>query len=203
MTTKLLKDPLNLVITGVGGQGNVIMSLLIGSALVRKGFLVTIGETYGASQRSGSVMSHVRVSKELRCSPYIPIGFADIVLGMEPAETLRVLGQFGNPNVTTIVNPRPIYPIETAASNIQYLDAGMLLSAIEKLSAKVWVINATEEARKLGSPIFANMILIGAIIGSGMLPLDTKSFESVLQERFPKELQANIVALERGMELMR
>ncbi|MCK4723736.1 MAG: 2-oxoacid:acceptor oxidoreductase family protein, partial [Dehalococcoidia bacterium] len=65
-----------------------------------------------------------------------------------------------------------------------------------------WTINATEEAQKMGSPIFANTILVGALIGSGVLPLDKKSVEPVLREAFPKEVEANMTAFEKGMKLI-
>jgi Pyruvate/2-oxoacid:ferredoxin oxidoreductase gamma subunit len=64
------KKSYNLIITGVGGQGNVLSSQLIGQALVSKGYFTTIGETYGASQRGGSVMSHIRISSEKQLSPF-------------------------------------------------------------------------------------------------------------------------------------
>ena len=89
MTAK--KESKNLIITGVGGQGNVLSSQLLGQALVGKGYFVTIGETYGASQRGGSVMSHIRLSTLKQLSPLIPRGKADVVLGLEPVEALRVL----------------------------------------------------------------------------------------------------------------
>lgn len=204
MTTKqLVKDPLNLIITGVGGQGNVMISLIIGNALVKEGYLVTIGETYGASQRGGPVMSHVRISKETQYSPFIPDGHADIILGMEPVETLRMLGQFGNPNVVTVVNPRPIYSIDVTGGGAEYPELDKLMETIKELSAKTWTINATEEAQKMGTPIFANVILIGALIRSGVLPLDKKAVESVLRETFPKAIEANMTAFNRGMEMAR
>ena len=204
MTTKqLAKDPLNLIITGVGGQGNVMISLIIGNALVKEGYLVTIGETYGASQRGGPVMSHVRISRETQYSPFIPNGRADIILGMEPVETLRMLGQFGNPDIVTIINPRPIYSIDVTGGQAEYPDLDKLMETIKELSAKTWTINATEEAQKMGNAIFANVILIGALIGSGALPLDEKSLEPVLRETFPKEVEANMTAFQKGMELVR
>jgi len=199
----LMKDPLNLIITGVGGQGNVMISLVVGNALVREGYLVTIGETYGASQRGGSVMSHLRISRDTQYSPFIPEGHADIILGMEPVETLRMLGKFGNPGVTTILNPRPIYPVNVTAGGAQYPDLDKLITTIQELSARTVVVNATEEAQKMGNPIFANVILIGALVGSGVLPVDSKSVEPVLQETFPKEVKANMVAFSRGVELAR
>jgi len=198
---KSMKDPLNVIIAGVGGQGNIVISSLIGAALVKKGYFVVVGETYGASQRGGAVVSHVRISKETQYGPLIPDGCADIILGMEPAETLRALGQFGNPNVLTIVNPRPIYPLSVLSGEGEYPDISNLVETIKELSDKTWVINATEEAQKLGNPMFANVLLIGALIALGMLPLDKKSLEPVLEERFPKAFEANMGAFKRGAEL--
>lgn len=199
----LMKDPLNLIIAGVGGQGNVRMSLIIGEALVREGLLVTIGETYGASQRGGAVMSHVRISKETECSPFISDGRADVILGMEPVETLRMLGQFGNPHVVTIVNTRPIYSIDVTGGEAEYPAMVKLLDTIKELSARTWPVNATEEAQKLGNPILANVILIGALVGCGALPLDEASLEPVLRQSFPHELEANMTAFNKGIELVR
>jgi indolepyruvate ferredoxin oxidoreductase beta subunit len=202
MTIKqLTKDPLNLIITGVGGQGNVMISLIIGNALVREGYFVTVGETYGASQRGGPVMSHLRISKETQYSPFIPDGCADVILGMEPVETLRMLGRYGNPNVLTILNPRPIYSIDVTGGQAEYPDLDKLVQTVKELSAKTLVINATEEAQKMGSPMFANAILIGAVVGSSVLPLDKKSVEPVLRETFPKEIEANLAAFNKGIEL--
>ncbi len=204
MTKKQLKkDPLNLIITGVGGQGNVMISLIIGNAFVRDGFCVTVGETYGASQRGGPVMSHMRISKNTQYSPFIPEGCADIILGMEPVETLRMLGKYGNSDVVTIVNPRPIYSVDVTAGHAQYPDLDKLIETIKDLSSKTWLINATDEAQKMGSHMFANAILIGALIGSGVLPLDRKSVEPVLLETFPKEIETNLAAFDKGIKLVK
>ncbi len=204
MTEKTLtKDPLNLIITGVGGQGNVMISLAIGSALAREGYVVTVGETYGASQRGGPVMSHVRISRETQYSPLSLEGEADVILGMEPVETLRVLGKYGNPNVITLFNPRPIYSIDVISGDAEYPDLDRLIETIKGLSAKTWVVNATEEAEKMGRPIVANTILIGSLIGLGVLPLNRESMESVIRDRFPKAFELNMKAFDRGMELIR
>jgi indolepyruvate ferredoxin oxidoreductase beta subunit len=204
MTIKQLsEDPLNLIITGVGGQGNVMISLVIGNALVREGYFVTIGETYGVSQRGGPVMSHLRISKETQYSPLIPDGCADIIIGMEPVETLRMLCRYGNPNVITIINPRPIYPIDVTGGQAEYPNIDKLIETVKELSAETWVIKATEEAEKMGSPVFANAILVGAVIGCGVLPLDKESVEPVLHEIFLKEIEANLAAFNKGVELVK
>ena len=66
------KDPFNMIVTGVGGQGNVVASHVLGQILVNQGYVITIGETYGASQRGGSVMSHIRISLKESFPPLIP-----------------------------------------------------------------------------------------------------------------------------------
>ncbi len=101
------------------------------------------------------------------------------------------------------MNPRPIYSIDIAGGEADYPDMNKLLEAIRGLSAKTWIINATEEAQKLGNPILANVILTGALIGLGVLPLNEKSVEPVLQETFPRDIEANMRALCKGVELVR
>ncbi len=200
---KLTKEPLNLIIAGVGGQGNVMISLSLGSALVREGYKVTVGETYGASQRGGPVMSHLRVSKKAQYSPLILEGQADVVLGMEPVETLRILGRYGNPNTVTLLNPRPIYSVEVISGDAEYPDLDKLIDMIKSLSAKTWIVNATEEAEKMGKIIVANTILIGSVIGLGVLPLDREAMMVELKDRFPKAFELNQQAFDLGMSLIK
>ena len=89
--TTIYQDPLNVIICGVGGQGNVLISSLIASALNRKGYHVTVGDTYGAAQRGGAVFSSVRISSKRSYGPLIPEGRAHLIVGLEPLETLRLL----------------------------------------------------------------------------------------------------------------
>jgi len=197
-TKKLKKDPLNLIIIGVAGQGNVLISQLVCNALANEGYLVTFGQTYSSNQRGGSVNNYVRVSKEIQCSPLVPSGAADVILGMEPLDTLRMLAQFGNPKVMTIVNPRPI---DVAGRVSDYPDLEKLMETIKGLSGKTLVINATAEAEKLGDARMANMILTGALVGTGILPLDEKSIAPFIQERFPNDFDINMAAFSKGIEL--
>ena len=202
MNTKgLMKDPLNLVIIGVGGQGNVVISQLISDVLVREGYLVTFAQSYSSAQRGGSVVNYVRISKETECSPLIPAGHADVIVALEPTEAIRMLGQFGNRSVTTIVNPRPIQLMEMAGGEAEYPDLDRLMATIKRLSARTLAIKATEEAQRLGNAIVANVIIVGALVGSGVLPLYRESIEPVLRERFPRAVELNMIALNRGMEL--
>ena len=194
------KDPLNVIVTGVGGQGNVLVSQFMGRALVRAGYHVTIGETYGASQRGGAVMSHIRISRQAQYGPLIPSGQADVILGLEPVETLRVLAQYGNPGVTVITNSRPVYPLAVAIGAARYPTVEEIMSALEELSASAWLINATDIAVELGAPILANIIMVGALVGAGVLPLRPEEVEQEFQESLSDDrLELNLKAFRRGL----
>ncbi len=200
---ELMKDPLSLIVIGVAGQGNVVTSQLICDALVNEGFRVTFGQTYPAQQRGGPVINYIRVSKDIQASPIIPEGRAHVIVAMEPVEAMRMLNQYGNPQVLTMVNPRPIQALDITGSGTKYPSMEKLMKDITDLSAKTWVVQATEEARKLGNPIMANVILVGALVGSGVLPLDRESMVPVLRERFSKNLDINLKALDKGIELVK
>jgi len=201
---ELSKDPLNVVIAGVGGQGNVLMSFLIGSALVRKGYFVTIFDNYGASQRLGAVASYIKISQGgSNASPLLHEGDADVIVGMEPIELLRNLTRFGNPEVITIANTRPVYPIGVITGEVEYPDLDKAIETIRSLSARSWIVNATEEALKLGDTIYTNVILLGTLLASNSLPLDKETMEEILKEELPKVFDTNIVALQRGLDLVR
>ena len=198
-TQELPKEPFNMVIAGVGGQGNVLLSAFIGSALLNRGYMISVADTFGVSQRGGSVASHIKISKDTLYSSVTLNGQADVILGMEPVETLRVLGEFGNPNVISIVNPRPFYP----SGGVSYPDLAKVKEAIERLSAKTFYVNATEEALSMGQPILTNIILLGALVGAAILPIDKEDMMPILRERFPgKILEINIQAFEKGMAMI-
>lgn len=193
------KDPYNFIIAGVGGQGNVLASQLIGQVFIGKGYFVTIGETYGASQRGGAVMSHIRISKRRQPSPLIPKGKADILMALEPVEAIRVLIPYGSPDVVALVNTRPLYPVDVTAGEATYPEMEEIKRTLEDLSSKVYFIDATERAVQMGLPILGNMIMIGALIELELLPFSYEDFCDVLSINFDKKgLDLNIQAIEEG-----
>jgi len=199
-----MKEPLNLIITGVGGQGNVLISELIGAALVKTGYFVTVGETYGVSQRGGAVMSHVRISKNYQYGPIIPDSGGDVVVGLEPLETLRVLGQYGNPEVDVVTNLRPIYPINVLSGEEEYPPLDRMKGLITELSHKAWFIDASNVALELGTAVVTNMVMVGALLAIGLIPLSRELFESELIERMPGDkLELNLQALGMGFEALK
>ena len=199
MESKNLKDPYNIIVTGVGGQGNVMASRVLANMLALKGYHVTIGETFGMSQRGGSVMSHLRVSATSTWSPQIPKGKADIVIALEPIEAIRVLGTYGNAEVVVLANTRPIHPVSVIAGEFPYPSLEQIRDTLDGLSSHVWLIEATDEALKLGNPILGNIIMIGAVSGLHILPVGLKEFNAVIRETFPeKHLEMNQRAFEIG-----
>jgi len=198
------RETYNLIITGVGGQGNVLSSQLIGQALVGKGYFVTIGETYGASQRGGSVMSHIRISSKKQLSPLIPRGKADIVIGLEPVEALRVLTVYGNSQTVVLSNTRPIYPVDVTSGDEKYPEHAEIQRALKDLSRQVHYIPATEKAMEMGSPILGNLIMMGALLELNLLPLSPAEFRETLGRSFKEaRLETNLRALEEGKRTVR
>ena len=185
MRETIAKNPYNIVITGVGGQGNVMASRVLSNMLVRKGFKVTIGETFGMSQRGGSVMSHIRVSATTVWSPQIPKGMADLIVALEPIEAIRVLADYGNPAVKVLVNLRAVYPVGVITGEDEYPSEGMIRDAVTALAAEARFLSATEEAIRLGNPILGNIVMIGAVAGLGVLPIDRELFATVIREGMP------------------
>ena len=175
----------------------------IGQALVGKGYFVTIGETYGASQRGGSVMSHIRISSRKQLSPLIPRGKADIVVGLEPVEALRVLTVYGNRQTVVIANTRPIYPVGVTSGDEKYPETEEIQKALEGLSHKVYSLPATDKAMQMGSPILGNMIMIGALLELNLLPLSPAEFRETLEKNFTAQrLNTNLQALEEGKKII-
>jgi len=198
-TAKLVHDPYNIVITGVGGQGNVMASRILSNMLVRKGYRITIGETFGASQRGGSVMSHIRVSESSVWSPQIPSGKAHLVVSLEPIEAIRVLARYGNPEVKVVSNIRPIYPSGVIAGEAVYPSDTEVRQILQKHTSRYWLIKATEEAVKMGNPILGNIIMVGATAAVGDLPISRDDFIAALSLIFSGDKrEKNIEAFERG-----
>ena len=197
------KDPMNVIITGVGGQGNVMASRVLAGMLVAAGYTVTIGETFGMSQRGGSVMSHLRVSSKSALSPQIPQGRADIIIALEPVEALRVLIKYGNPDIAVLSNSRVVYPIGVITGDFTYPSLDEIESALEKLTAHHWLIDVTAAAVELGNPVLGNIIMIGALANTAMLPIDRRAFErEITKDISADKRKINLAAFDAGAKMI-
>lgn len=194
------RDPINLFISGVGGQGNILISRMIGRILSNKGFFLTIGETFGAAQRGGGVFSSLRISEVKYHGPLVPDGQGHVILGLEPLETLRILQSYGNPDVVTVTNFQPVYPVGVLAKRLTYPDLEELKGAIERLSRSSRFLKATDMAMELGAPIVANIIMLGALLGTNKIPINIDEAEKEIKDSFPaSKVELNLTALKMGL----
>ena len=194
----------NVVICGIGGQGNILASGLMGSALVEKGYKVTVGETYGASQRGGSVMSHLRVSDDVERGVLIPEGKADIVVAFEPVEALRILRVYGNPDTKVIYDTRPAYPLGVLIGEEEYPSLEDIAGEIEARSSERFPLTATEMAIEAGNAKAANIIMMGALAAFDEIPIEPDDFYKALEQNFSGEaLELNRSVFMTGYDTIR
>ena len=194
---------LNLIITGVGGQGNVLASQVLGQAAVQKGLRVTIGETFGLSQRGGPVLSHVRLSDSRLKGPIIPPNGAHIMVGLEPLEPVRILKEFGNEKTIFIVNSRPIHPLNVIAGEAAYPEEAWLKETLQSFGSRLFWLDGTELAISLGGAIMLNMIMLGALTAIDHFPVSTSDIKQVVRDIFPaSKVDLNDQALDMGRSLI-
>jgi indolepyruvate ferredoxin oxidoreductase beta subunit len=171
--------------------------------LSRKGLNITIGETFGASQRGGSVMSHLRISVQSYWSPQIPKGQCHLVISLEPTEAIRVLMNYGNPGIRVLCNTRPVHAIGVISGEHQYPSLEEVKTWVEELSDACWFLAATDKALELGNPILGNIMMIGAAAGIGVLPLDRSDFEAAITETLSADkLELNLQAYDLGVGMV-
>jgi len=192
-------DPLNIVIAGVGGQGNILASQLLASAMVREGLFVNIGETYGAAQRGGSVTSQVRISAKREFGPLIPANEAHAIIGFEPIETMRVLPALANSETLVIFNDRPMYPAAVLSGRAEYPSTEDIINEMADLITDVRCVSATDLAAQAGNAKALNVVMLGCMAGTGVLPVKDKTFTMVFEELFSgKTLEVNKKAFQLG-----
>jgi len=194
----------NLMTCGVGGQGLMLVSNVIGIACAEFGLNIRTAETHGLAQRSGSIYTHIRIGKEVY-SPLIPYGEADALLGMEAIETLRYI-EFLKPNGVIIVNDYMWYPVQSTFNRVKdakiaYLSIETILAQLEKLTNNINIVNATGIAKQVGNPLTSNMALLGALAKSDGFPLSLKQIQEIIPKVVPKKaIEANLKAFILGYE---
>jgi len=186
-------------IVGVGGQGVLLASMVLGNAAMRAGYKVMMSEVHGMAQRGGSVLSTVRFGDDV-VSPLEAIGNADMILGFEPVETCRNL-ELGNEKTEIIMNLDPIYPSLVAAGFEEYPDINALVDAVKKATKHLRTIEATSLAEQAGKAIAANAVMIGAMAGVEGFPISKKVLKETLLGTVPEKFkELNAKAFDLGSE---
>lgn len=189
-------DAVRIFFTGVGGQGTLLATRMVGEAALAEGLPVTMSEIHGMAQRGGVVESSVVIGKVF--SPTIPDGEADILMAFEPLEALRAIPKCHTGSLI-IASTAPIVPFTVAVGQSTYPEVAELEQAIkEKVSNLLW-LDAVELARKAGSERASNTVLVGVLAGTGRLPIARRSWEEALQKTLPSRLvEINRQAFEAG-----
>jgi len=185
--------------TGVGGQGTLLATYLIGEAALKAGLPVMVSEIHGMAQRGGVVESAVVMGS--RKSPIISDGEADILLAFEPSEAMRALRKC-NPESLVISSVVPLIPFTVSSGKESYPDVDKLLDSIKNQVRKFIGFNALELARKAGSELSQNMVILGALFKHGGLPIGPEIMRDLIKTRTKKAFrEVNIRAFELGYNL--
>lgn len=185
-----------LIIVAVGGQGNLLASKVLGEAALMAGMPVRMSEIHGMAQRGGVVESAL-VFGDAR-SPVISDGEADVMVGFEPLEALRALNRC-NPRTTVITNLAPLPPFTVAIGRGAYPDLEHLQGVIRSHVARLIAFDAVALARQAGSVLSVNMVLLGALLKSGILPLSADTVRETIRTRTKADFTSiNLAAFEAG-----
>jgi indolepyruvate ferredoxin oxidoreductase beta subunit len=186
----------DLIIVGVGGQGAILASDIIGKAAVAEGLPVTGAETHGMAQRGGAVENHVRIGCQY--GSLIPAGGADCMLSMEPLEALR-FARYLKPSGFVVVNTERIVPVTVYSGKTPYPELDTILDALKGVCKEVKAADYSALARKAGAVQALNVVMIGAV--SKYLPLKEETLKQVIAKSVPpKTVAVNLKAFELGRD---
>jgi indolepyruvate ferredoxin oxidoreductase beta subunit len=188
--------PTRLILVAVGGQGNLLSSKVIGESALLADIPVRMSEIHGMAQRGGVVESSI-VFGDAK-STIISDGEADVLVGFEPSETLRALNKC-NPSTVVISNLAPMSPFTVTVGNGVYPDLNKLQSLIKSKTAKLIAFNAEVLAREAGTVLSVNMVLLGALIQTGKIPLSKETVQKAIKTKTKKAfVESNLKAFELG-----
>ena len=185
----------NIMIVGVGGQGSLLASKLLGWLLLNEGYDVKVSEVHGMSQRGGSVVTYVRFGEKVY-SPIIDKGEADLIVSFEKLEAARYLNYL-KPDGTVVVNTQQIDPMPVVIGAAEYPE-----DIIETLGKdhKVYTVNATEEAKKIGNSRVFNLIVLG--VAAQHMDFTKEQWYEVIEKTVPpKTIEINKKAFDVGYYL--
>jgi indolepyruvate ferredoxin oxidoreductase beta subunit len=193
--------PYNIYISGVGGQGIIKTSTVIGEAAMKSRMPVVMSEVHGMAQRGGGVSTELKIGDSY--SPIIENGSADILISFEPVEALRAIPKISN-NTYVIVNKSPIYPFNLRESEIPYPDIEIILEELNNKSREVFALDANKIANESGHPLSMNMVMLGSATAINGFPLKKEIIIDSMKVNLPeKSLDINLKAFENGFSFVK
>lgn len=183
----------NILICGVGGQGIVLTSKLIAATAMEHDIPVMSAETIGMAQKGGSVFSFLRLGDDIYC-PMFPEKTADIIIGFEPAEAVRMLPYLRDGG-QVVVNTHPIMPVTATLSGSDYTGSEML-DYLQRNVENVVLVDGNRAIEEIGSPKVLNMVMLGAAVRNGVLPFSVDDIEDTMKKTVrPQFVELNSKAL--------
>ncbi len=187
-----------LVFIGVGGQGNLLASRLLGEASLLKGIPAVVSEIHGMAQRGGIVESAVLMGDAT--SPIVSNNEADVLIGFEPLETLRALGKC-NTKTVVITNTHPFPPFTVSVGQGTYPPVEEIITLIRNKAKRVIALDGNKLAAEAGNPLSLNMVMLGALIGSRAISIGPDDIKKVISTSTKKAfLESNLKAFDLGIK---
>jgi len=191
---------LDLLITGVGGQGVILASDIIGEAALAAGYDVKKTDTLGMAQRGGSVVSHVRIAYQV-WSPLIKEGEVDILVAFEKLEAAR-WGHYLRPGAVAIVNNHALPPLSVTLGNEQYPSDEEITNILRQRTDRIYFVNGTSRVSELGNIRTLNIFMLGC--ASLFVPLKVHIWKDSISQRVSSSIrQINITAFDQGRKEIR
>ena len=186
---------LNLLITGMGGQGVILASDILGEVALAAGYDVKKTDTLGMAQRGGSVVSHVRIAHQV-WSPLIKEEEVDIMVGFEKLEAAR-WSYYLRPGGVAIVNNHALPPLSVNLGDEQYPSDEEIIGILKQRTDRIYFVNGTKRAGELSNVRVLNMFMLGC--ASTFLPLKIHTWKDGISQRLPSKIQRiNITAFNQG-----
>ena len=186
------------VFIGVGGQGNLLASRLLGEAALSLNIPSVVSEIHGMAQRGGIVESAVLLGDVT--SPIVSNAEADVLIGFEPVETLRALSKC-NKDTIVITNTHPLPPFTVSIGQGVYPPVDEIMGLIHAKAGKVIALDGNAMAKEAGNPLSLNMVMLGALIGSGSIPVGAEDMKKTISTTTKKAfLESNLKAFDLGMK---
>ena len=187
----------NIYLVGVGGQGIITASKIIGDAATLAGENVLLSETHGMAQRGGTVVCTARIG-DMR-SPLIPAGEVDAILSFELLETMRAACEASHKTMV-ISSSEKVVPLSASTQRLKYPSLEEVRGALLKIAQDLVVVDAPKLAEEAGSRMSTNVVMVGALAGSGRTGLSRSYFEKAVSMNVPAKLEENLKAFSMGYE---
>jgi len=195
-----MKEKTNVVLTGVGGQGVITAANILGKAAVNAGVQVYVSEVHGMAQRGGSVNCTIRMGKV--SGPLLANGTADAIISTEPVEALRYI-YYANKKTKIITDITPVVPFTVAVGNDKYPKLDDIYKEITK-NAELFKIDGLKIAQNAGATITKNIVMLGALAASGVLPFKPEILLNTILDNVPEKFKdINKAAFEGGMKAIK